>query len=40
MTTDNIFLAIITIGALYYLYKKLFNNTGCKGCGGSCGAKK
>ncbi len=36
---DSIFLTIITIGALYYLYKKLFKSGGCDGCGGSCGTK-
>lgn len=40
MNTDNIFLGIITIGALYYIYIKLFNTKGCDGCGGSCGTKK
>ena len=40
MQMDNILLGIITIGALYFLYKKLFNKTGCDGCGGSCGTKK
>lgn len=38
---DNIFLGIITMGALYYVYKKLFNTKGCDGCtGGSCETKK
>ncbi|MEA3353234.1 MAG: FeoB-associated Cys-rich membrane protein [Campylobacterota bacterium] len=37
---DKLFLGIITIGALYFLYKKLVNTKGCDGCGGSCGTKK
>ena len=40
MQMDNIFLGIITMAALYFLYKKLFNTKGCNGCGGSCGTKR
>lgn len=34
---ENIFLILITIGAIFYLYKKVFKNSGCN-CGnkGSC----
>ena len=33
---ENIILSIITLGALFYLYKKIFKNNGCN-CGkGSC----
>ncbi|TET87498.1 MAG: FeoB-associated Cys-rich membrane protein [Sulfurovum sp.] len=37
---DSVFLIIITIGSLYFLYKKLFKSGGCDSCGGSCGTKK
>lgn len=29
---ENIFLGLITLGAIYYLYRTLFKNKGC-GCG-------
>ncbi|WP_323669496.1 FeoB-associated Cys-rich membrane protein [Aliarcobacter butzleri] len=29
---ENIILSIITLGALFYLYKKIFKNNGCN-CG-------
>lgn len=33
---ENLFLLIITLAALFYLYKKVFKNSGCN-CGkGSC----
>jgi len=35
---DNIFLILITMGALYFLYKKLFKKNGCDG-GCNCGKK-
>ena len=35
---DTIFLAVITLGAIYFLYKKLFKNNGC-GVGCNCGKK-
>lgn len=37
---ENVFLGLITISALYFLYKKLFSAKGCDSCGGSCGTKK
>lgn len=39
MQMDNIFLGIITMAALYFIYKKLFTTKGCDGCGGSCEKK-
>jgi hypothetical protein len=37
---ENIALAVISLGALYYLYQKLVKNRGC-GCGKSdCCEKK
>lgn len=34
---ENVFLILITIGAIFYLYKKMFKNNGCN-CGknGNC----
>jgi len=37
---EKIFLIVISLLALYFLYKKLFQTKGCNGCGGSCGTKK
>ena len=38
---ENAFLIIITLAAGFYLYRKIFKNSGC-GCsdGGSCKTKK
>ncbi|NCD10969.1 MAG: FeoB-associated Cys-rich membrane protein [Epsilonproteobacteria bacterium] len=37
---ENIFLGVITLGALYYLYRILFKTKGC-GCGkDGCNVKK
>ncbi|AFL68904.1 FeoB-associated Cys-rich membrane protein [Sulfurospirillum barnesii] len=37
---ENILLGLITLGAVYYLYRTLFKNKGC-GCGkDSCSGKK
>ncbi|MDY0233254.1 MAG: FeoB-associated Cys-rich membrane protein [Sulfurimonas sp.] len=38
---DKIFLALLALGATYYLYRKLFKSNGCSsGCGGSCEKKE
>ncbi len=39
---DNLFLAVVTAFALYFLYKKFFRKDGgCSGgCGGSCDREK
>lgn len=37
---ENIILGIITLGALYFLYRKLFKTSGCDSCGGSCDKEK
>jgi hypothetical protein len=37
---DDVLLVAISLGALYYLYRKLVKNRGC-GCGkNSCGERK
>ncbi|ACZ12566.1 hypothetical protein [Sulfurospirillum deleyianum] len=37
---ENIFLGLVTLGAIYYLYRTLFKTKGC-GCGkDSCNVKK
>ncbi|RXK11696.1 FeoB-associated Cys-rich membrane protein [Halarcobacter mediterraneus] len=37
---EELFLVILTIFALYYLYKKTFKNSGCNCGSADCSSKK